>query len=157
MAQPLRILLAEDNPGDVFLVKRALSRHLATEYELVVANDGDSAWKLIESADKTSAASFDLFIVDLNLPVRPGLEVLARIRKCRGKMSRAIVLIVSSSSSRPDREAVTREGADYYFCKPSELESFLKLGVIVRDLWNRRMESEGSKSRPPSAQRRMTP
>ena len=145
MARAMRILLAEDNPGDVFLVKRALRRHLAAEHELVVANDGDAAWKLIESAEKNTAESFDLFIVDLNLPVRPGLEVLARIRRCHGKMSRAAVVIVTSSSSRPDREAAWRGGADYYFCKPSDLESFLTLGVIVRDLWSHRRESAQSK------------
>jgi len=145
MARAMRILLAEDNPGDVFLVKRALSRHLAVEHELVVANDGDAAWKLIESADGTPAASFDLFIIDLNLPVRPGLEVLARIRRCRGKMSRAIVLVVTSSSSMPDRDAARRGGADYYFCKPSDLASFLNLGIVVRDLWNVRAGEKTSK------------
>jgi CheY-like chemotaxis protein len=145
MARAMRILLAEDNPGDVFLVKKALKRHLAVEHELVVANDGDAAWKLIESAEGTPPAGFDLFIIDLNLPVRPGLEVLARIRRCRGKMSRAIVLVVTSSSSVPDREAARR--ADYYFCKPSDLESFLKLGVVVRDLWNVQVEEKTSKTK----------
>ena len=146
MARAMRILLAEDNPGDVFLVKRALSRHLSVQHELVVANDGDVAWKMIESADRSRTGGFDLFIIDLNLPVRPGLEVLARIRRCRGKMSRAIVLIVTSSSSAPDRDGALVGGADYYFCKPSDLESFLNLGAVVRDLWNVRLAKPTSKT-----------
>jgi len=152
----MRILLAEDNPGDVFLVKRALRRHLTVQYELVVASDGDSAWKLIESADRDPAACFDLFILDLNLPVRPGLEVLARIRRCRGSMSHAIVLVITSSSAMPDREAVRRGGADYYFCKPSELESFLHLGAIIRDLWNIRMEEKKLTAEHPARRKGMT-
>lgn len=130
----LRILLAEDNPGDVFLVKEALSRH-SIDHILTVASDGQRAWERIEAAEGERAAGFDLFLLDLNLPVRTGLELLARIRASRTKLARAPVVIVTSSNSIHDRAAAERAGTDCYFCKPSNLEEFMELGSIVRELW----------------------
>jgi CheY-like chemotaxis protein len=134
----LRILLAEDNPGDVFLVKEALSRH-SIDHTLTVASDGQRAWERIEAAEEERAKVFDLFLLDLNLPVRPGLELLARIRGSRTKISRAPIVIVTSSNSIHDRAAAERAGADRYFCKPSNLEEFMELGCIVRELWTARL------------------
>ena len=134
MGPALRILLAEDNPGDVFLVEEALNRQ-SIAHEITVVSDGERAWKSIEAADAAGGGAFDLFMLDLNLPVRPGLELLARIRRSRGRISKAPVVIVTSSNSTRDRNAAARGGADYYFCKPSKLEEFLKLGPILEQLW----------------------
>ena len=134
MSSALRILLAEDNPGDVYLVEEALKRQ-SLAHELTVVNDGDRAWKSIEAAENSEARGFDLFMFDLNLPARPGLELLARIRRSRGKISKAPVVIVTSSNSMKDRTAAAWGGADYYFCKPLKLDEFLKLGPIIEKLW----------------------
>jgi DNA-binding response OmpR family regulator len=135
--------LAEDNPGDVFLFQEALNRS-SIAHELTVATDGEGAWKWIEAAEKADAG-FDLFVLDLNLPVRPGLELLARIRSSRGKISRAPVVIMTSSNAVRDRSAAAHGGADYYFCKPSNLDEFLKLGSIVQQL---RPADAGEDTRP---------
>ena len=128
------ILLAEDNPGDVFLVKHALERH-SVEHELTIAADGQSAWKFIDAATASPANAFDIFLLDLNLPIRSGLELLARIRLSSGKIAQAIIVIVTSSNSPHDRAAAVDGGADHYFCKPSNLDGFLELGAIVKQLW----------------------
>ena len=143
MGRALRILLAEDNPGDVYLIKEALNRH-SPEHELLVATDGGSAWKLIEAAEKPRARKFDIFMLDLNLPTRPGLELLARVRSSRGRMSRALIVIVTSSNAAQDRSAAAQGGADYFFCKPSNLDAFLQLGAIVRRLWAERTRRRGT-------------
>ena len=131
MKPAFRILLAEDNPGDVFLVKEALRRY-GVDCNLTVADNGQEGWDLIEAGDADPARAFDLFMIDLNLPARPGVELVARIRSARGTMAKAPVLIFTSSSSARDRAAANRAGANYYFCKPSNLEQFLELGSIVR-------------------------
>ena len=133
MAPALRILLAEDNAGDVFLVREALNRHCA-DFELTVANDGKRAWELIEAAESNQRRAFTFFLLDLNLPARPGLELLMKIRRSV-VMSSAPVVIVTSSDAASDRMLVEKSGADYYFCKPSRLEKFLELGSIVQTLW----------------------
>jgi DNA-binding response OmpR family regulator len=133
MGRALRILLVEDDPGDVFLVKEALNRH-SLKHELTVAGDGGAAWALIERADTPRGRNFDIFLLDLNLPVRPGLELLKRIRSSRRSMARALVVIVTSSNSPVDRDGATQGGADYYFCKPSHFEEFLQLGSVLKEL-----------------------
>ena len=137
MNRVLRILLAEDNPGDVYLVQEALHRN-GVSHELTLAKDGTSAWNLIDACEASPELSFDIILLDLNLPVRCGLEVLERIRRCRGPLARALVVVVTSSDSPRDRAAANRGKADYYFRKPSDLEQFLELGSIVQELWARR-------------------
>jgi CheY-like chemotaxis protein len=135
----LRILLAEDNPGDVYLVKEALRLH-SIEYELVLAESGLSAWQLIEGAQSDRAKGFDICILDLNLPVRDGLELTARIRGSDGAQPRTLIVIMSSSNSARERDAALQAGADYYFCKPSSLDEFLRFGAILQDLWTTRQK-----------------
>lgn len=135
----LRILLAEDNPGDVYLVKEALKQH-AIEHELILAEDGLSAWALIDAVESDGARRFDICILDLNLPVRDGLELAARIRGCDGKQPGTLIIMMTSSNSVRERSAALQAGADYYFCKPSNLEDFLGFGGILRDLWQTRQQ-----------------
>src|SRR5580700_3408324 len=79
-----RILLAEDNDGDVFLVRRALEKRGLT-HELVVAHNGEEAlvWLQAHShvpSDNGDAAP-DLILLDLNLPRIDGGQLLSHIRK----------------------------------------------------------------------------
>jgi CheY-like chemotaxis protein len=133
MSLPLTVLLAEDNPGDVFLVRRALEKHGLKEVDLVVVEDGQAALRYIEHVDTDdSAVSPDLALVDLNLPRTTGNHILTRIRQSR--RCRAIpIIIVTSSGSPMDREAVSQLGATAYFQKPGDLAGFMCLGQIVRD------------------------
>ena len=140
----LRILLAEDNPGDVYLVKEALRQH-SIEHELILAEDGVSAWKLVDGVASDGAKGFDICILDLNLPVRDGLEIAARIRGGDGGRPPTLILIMSSSNSVRERNAALEAGADYYFCKPSNLEEFLGFGAILQDLWKARQKQAPTK------------
>ena len=75
----------------------------------------------------------DLVVLDLNLPKKGGIEVLRHIRNttvCRN----ALVLVVSSSDSRTDREAARALGFDGYFRKPSVYAEFMELGPLIREL-----------------------
>ena len=142
MGRALRILLAEDNPGDVFLVREALRRNFI-EHELTVAKDGRSAWDLIEAADGSGTEGFDIFMLDLNLPARTGLELLSRIRGGRGNIADALIVILTSSNWSKDRMSAERDGADYYFLKPSTLDGLLQIGNIIAQLWSERSAPRG--------------
>lgn len=129
-ATPITILLAEDNPGDVYLVRLALQQS-GLNYSLVEVSDGEEAMRYLNALsndDTVPAPSFAL--LDLNLPRVDGKRVLERLKaipKCFH--TRAIVL--TSSEYPADRADVDRLGADGYFHKPQELEEFLKLGDLV--------------------------
>jgi chemotaxis family two-component system response regulator Rcp1 len=131
--QRVSILLAEDNPADAGLVRLALEEH-GVEGELIVIEDGEKAIEFIQATEADEAAPCpDLAIVDLNLPKKPGREVLARMRmseRCR----HIPVIILSSSDAERDRADAVQFGASRYIRKPSKLEEFLSLGLIFKAL-----------------------
>jgi two-component system, chemotaxis family, response regulator Rcp1 len=131
MKSQLRILLAEDNPGDVVLVKEALSSNNLS-YSLRTAEDGERALEFIEEAE-AGKLILDLVLLDLNLPKVSGDQVLARIRSSR-KLKSLPVIIVTSSDSPRDRARTAALGVDYYFRKPSDFEEFLTLGNVVEQV-----------------------
>jgi CheY-like chemotaxis protein len=127
------ILLAEDNPGDIFLVRRALQMH-QVDAELTVVQDGQSAMAEVEKADRDdSAACPDLILLDLNLPRATGSRILERIRQSK-RFANTPIIVVTSSDSPVDRRAATQFGAAHYFQKPSDLAGFMLLGGIVKQL-----------------------
>jgi chemotaxis family two-component system response regulator Rcp1 len=128
---PYRIWIAEDNPADVYLIEEALRRH-EFAYHLEIADNGEEMLKMIAVIDQdTSANCPDLFLVDLNLPRRPGDEVLARIRQS-SRCSHVPVIVITSSDSPQDRARARDLGASFYFRKPADLERFMAIGGIVR-------------------------
>jgi chemotaxis family two-component system response regulator Rcp1 len=127
---PVVVFLAEDNPADAGLVRRALEEH-GFEGELIVIADGEKAIEFIRAIDAEAARCPDLAIVDLNLPKKPGREVLERIRlseRCR----HIPVVILSSSDAERDKADAVRFGASKYIRKPSKLDEFLSLGAIFK-------------------------
>ena len=128
-----RILLAEDNEGDVFLVRRALEKR-ALSHELVVKHNGEEAlaWLDAHSAPEDSATAPDLILLDLNLPRVDGAQVLSHIRKSDA-FSRTPVIVLTSSDSPKDRQMALELGANLYFRKPTDLASFMDLGRIIEE------------------------
>jgi CheY-like chemotaxis protein len=129
----LRILVAEDNDGDVFLVRRVLDLHVGN-YELFLARDGEEALQLLEQANADAAApSPDFVVLDLNLPRYSGVQVLERLRKIP-RCATAPVIVFTSSDSPQDKAEAFRVGADRYFHKPTDLAGFMKLGELIREI-----------------------
>jgi CheY-like chemotaxis protein len=135
------ILLAEDNPGDVFLIRRALEKQ-GLDFDLVVVEDGQAALHFLDRADADhSIAHPDLALLDLNLPRATGSRILLRIRQSL-RCAAIPVVVVTSSDSPLDHEAATRLGANYYFQKPGDLATFMHLGVIVSQLLDDSRQAE---------------
>lgn len=131
---PITILLAEDNPGDVYLVRLALKQS-GLNLNLVEVSDGEQAMQYLNALGSDEASPAPAFVLlDLNLPRVDGksvLERLKRIPKCLGTRT----IILTSSEYPADRADVDRLGADSYFHKPQDLEAFLKLGDLVASMW----------------------
>jgi chemotaxis family two-component system response regulator Rcp1 len=127
-----RIWIAEDNPADVYLIEEALRRYGFT-YLLETADNGEDMLEMIARIDQDPSQKCpDLFLLDLNLPRRPGDEVLARIRGSR-RCAHVPVIVITSSDSPQDRARARDLGASFYFRKPADLERFMTIGGIVRD------------------------
>jgi chemotaxis family two-component system response regulator Rcp1 len=145
-----RVLVVEDNPVDVELLRLALAEEPAWPVETVIAEDGEKAISLInrQAADPTLRKP-DLIVLDLNVPRRDGTEVLRAIRSTQG-LSNVPVAILSSSPGDviQDRLTAAHVTADGHFTKPSNIDDFLQLGRALH-LW---YEQQGRMRRQGCAQ-----
>ena len=127
------VLLVEDSPADIYIVRESLKKHLR-DIELRVLSDGEKAFDLIEATEADDAApSPAVLILDLNLPKRSGQEILRRIRQS-SKLAQVPVVIFTSSDSPDDRAETSRLGATAYFRKPADLEEFMCIGKVVQSV-----------------------
>ena len=128
----VKILLAEDNPADVYLIREALREH-GVECPICVASDGRRVLELIAGAEPVEIADLALIILDLNLPLHDGIEILHHLRGS-AVLRRVPVVVLTSSDSPRDRIVASELGAASYLRKPSNLEQFLELGAFFKDL-----------------------
>ena len=138
-----RILLAEDNPADVYLIREALKEH-GVECSMQVASDGKEVLSLI-SEETPGADDLELIILDLNLPRHDGIEILERLREST-RLAHVPVVVLTSSDSPQDRLVATHLGARRYLRKLSSLEQFLDLGAIFRELLGLKPAEKGANS-----------
>jgi two-component system, chemotaxis family, response regulator Rcp1 len=122
-----RVLVVEDNPVDVRLLRYALEKQREWPTEMTVAEDGEKAIHLLEQS-VSRATRPDFVILDLNLPKRDGTEVLRWIRSTEGLRSLRVAVVSSSpvDVSR-DKMSGAKVEADCYFVKPMDVESFIGL------------------------------
>jgi CheY-like chemotaxis protein len=128
------ILLGEDNPADVYLIRQALDEH-GVKYSLEVATHGGEMVTAI-----ARAVAPDLIVLDLNLPRHDGLEILEMIRE-QPTFEGVPVVILTSSDSPKDRAAASVLSADRYIRKPSNLEEFMAIGQTLRSILRDRRQA----------------
>ncbi|AEG94212.1 response regulator [Ramlibacter tataouinensis] len=130
------ILLVEDNPDDVLLIRRAFRRSGITT-PLSVVGDGDAAVAYLAGegpyADRSLHPLPRLVLLDLKLPCRSGLEVLAWIRG-RPAFSGLVVVVLTSSSESRDLERAYALGVNSFLVKPVEFDRLLDM-VKTLDLY----------------------
>ena len=126
------ILLAEDNPADVYLIREALREH-GVDCLVRVESDGRQVLRIIADAKTPRGEDLSLIILDLNLPLHDGIEILQELRKTRALAHVPVVVLTSSDSPR-DRIVASELGATCYLRKPSNLDQFLSLGAVFKDL-----------------------
>lgn len=127
------VLLADDNPSDVYLIREALREH-AVDCMLHVVSDGKDALRIISGeTGNADAGSISLIILDLNLPRHDGIEILQKLRESVA-LGHVPVVVLTSSDSPRDRVLANELGATRYLRKPSNLEEFLSLGAVFKDI-----------------------
>ena len=130
--QQLSLLLVEDNPSDVFLVEEAMKEEGLTCH-LELADDGEKAIRILDDVDAGSRNRPNLLLVDLNVPRENGTTVLQRVRRSP-VCGKTPVVMMSTSDTPVERKRALDLGATEYFCKPSSLAQFMRLGKLVRRL-----------------------
>jgi CheY-like chemotaxis protein len=144
--QPFEILIAEDNPADVALVREALKTN-NIDCVLHVLTDGEKALARIDSLDSDpKMPQVDLLILDMHLPKHDGEAVLQRLRSTR-HYARTPVIVMTSLSSPAFEQKAGKDAAMLCFPKPSTVDELLELGLVVRNVLD--CQGRGAlKSRP---------
>jgi two-component system, chemotaxis family, response regulator Rcp1 len=128
------VLIVDDNPADVALVCEALagSKHSS---QINSVGDGVEALAFLNHRDKyVNAIRPDLVILDLNLPKRDGLAVLAAM-KAGPDLRRIPVVIFSTSQLRKDIVRSYEMGANCYVSKPGNLNDFFFAVKSIEEFW----------------------
>jgi CheY-like chemotaxis protein len=114
-----RVLAIEDNAGDRFLLREALSA-LEDRIELEIAPDGESALRSLREGEKP-----DLLLLDVNLPRKGGLEVLGEIVG-DSRFRDVPALVLSTSVSPWEVEKARSLGVLGYVTKGFDIEDFFQ-------------------------------
>ena len=115
--QSLKILVAEDEPDVLNVMCKAVARE---GYNVVTAADGEEAWQKIQSEIP------DMILLDINMPVKNGFEVLKLVRENPSGDKWQPVIIVSARSELNDIRNSYNLEADHYIAKPCQMDDVLK-------------------------------
>jgi two-component system, chemotaxis family, response regulator Rcp1 len=129
-----KILLVEDNPGDVRLTREAM-REGKVLVDLSVVGDGEEALAFLRQEGEYARAEHpDLILLDLNLPKKDGREVLAEI-KSDNKLKRIPVVILTTSKDEEDVLKAYDLHANCYIAKPVDFDQFTTVVKSIEDFW----------------------
>jgi DNA-binding response OmpR family regulator len=134
------MLLVEDNPADVLLLEMALSEY-DISLQLLVVTDGEEAIKYVEDIDRAGKTCPRLFVLDLNLPKKTGLDVLQKIRSSRN-CAETPVVILSSQDSSQNRAEAKRLGVTAYLKKALDIHGLLEIGSKLHTLLHPNLPGE---------------
>ena len=122
------LLAVEDDPGDIFMLERAL-RRAGIANPLVIVRDGEAAIDYLagqgDYADRERFPLPTVMLLDLKLPKRSGLEVLAWLRDQPG-LKRLRVVVLTSSRESPDVNRAHDLGVSSYLVKPVDMTSLVE-------------------------------
>jgi len=132
--EPVEILLAEDNPGDVKLTRKALEKgRLANN--LHVVNDGVETMQFLRGEGEYEGRPRpDLVLLDLNMPRKDGREVLEDIKKTPD-LKRIPVVVLTSSEAEEDVLRSYELHANAYLTKPVDFSGFIDVVGKLEEFW----------------------
>ncbi len=130
----LRILLVEDNEGDILLIKEAFEDARIIN-DLVVVKDGESAINYLNKRKGyESVLTPDIVLLDINLPRKNGLEVLDYIKQNVKLKQIPVIMLTTSSSDRDILESYNKH-ANCFITKPVDVEDFLNVITSIEHFW----------------------
>ena len=125
-ADLVSVLLVDDDPGDALLVREAFDEHKVGNV-LSVVSDGVQAMEYVRGqGDYAAVARPDLILLDLNLPRKSGIEVLAEI-KSDPVLSMIPVVVLTTSEAEEDIVRAYKLHANAYVTKPVDFERFTEI------------------------------
>jgi two-component system, chemotaxis family, response regulator Rcp1 len=130
----IRILLVEDNEGDIVLTLKALKRaHVHNEIDVV--RDGEQALQFLHKQGPFSHAETPgLILLDINLPKIDGVEVLAEVKKHEHLRLIPVVMLTTSDSEKDIMQSYYHY-ANCFITKPVNFTKFMEVIKTVKEFW----------------------
>ena len=125
----IKILLVEDNEGDIILTQEAL-RDGKIKNNIIIARDGVEALALLDSGESLP----DLILLDINLPKLNGLEVLTAI-KTDLRLKTIPVIMLSTSDEQNDILTSYNNYANCFITKPVDFNRFIDVVRTIETFW----------------------
>ncbi|MEO7195881.1 MAG: response regulator [Pseudonocardiaceae bacterium] len=130
----VHVLLVEDDPGDVLLTQEAFEHHRIRN-PLHVVNDGAAALRFLRrESEHVDAPRPGLILLDLNLPLMNGREVLAEI-KSDERLRRIPVVVLTTSQAEEDIVRSYDVHANAYVTKPVDFTRFMEVIRQIDDFF----------------------
>jgi chemotaxis family two-component system response regulator Rcp1 len=129
-----RILLVEDNPGDIRLTQEAL-KESQIEITLDVVSDGEQAVDFLMQRNRFSdSIRPNIILLDLNLPKKNGIEVLKEI-KVHDSLKKIPVIVLTTSDAEHDISKAYELHANCYILKPVDFDDFAQVIKLIETYW----------------------
>jgi CheY-like chemotaxis protein len=133
-AELISVLLVDDDPGDVLLVKEAFEDHKVGNV-LSVVSDGVEAMQYVrQEGTHADVTRPDLMLLDLNLPRKSGIEVLSEI-KSDPALSTIPIVVLTTSEAEEDILGAYKLHANAYITKPVDFEQFSQIVHQIDDFF----------------------
>ncbi len=130
----MKILLAEDNEGDIILTTDAFEE-AKTPVTLNVVRDGKEIIDyLTRSGEHADAEMPDLVMLDVNMPKKNGHEVLRFIKE-NEKLKHIPVIMFTTSNSDRDINLAYNNHVNCYISKPTDIKDYLKITDLIQNYW----------------------
>ncbi|AGB37868.1 response regulator [Natronococcus occultus] len=133
-SESTNILLVEDNPGDVTLVREAFDE-VADDVRIDTVPDGDEAMRVLSERRETGTLP-DILLLDLNVPGMHGLELLESLQKSPELTAIPVIVLTCSDDETDIAESYNRR-ANAYLTKPDSSDGFVSLAQAVDEFWLR--------------------
>jgi CheY-like chemotaxis protein len=128
------ILLVEDNEGDIILTTEALEESELVKKINVVKNGKDAIDYVFNKGNFKEASRPDLILLDVNLPLKSGYEVLKAIKSDDEKKQIPVIMLTTSSSEN-DINISYLNHANCYITKPVDLKDFYVAMGKIEQFW----------------------
>ncbi|HMC85275.1 MAG TPA: response regulator, partial [Chitinophagaceae bacterium] len=132
--EDVKILLIEDNEGDIVLTLQALKEAKVVNVVYVV-KDGEEALKYLrKEGSYNDEETPGLILLDINLPRLDGIAVLAEIKNDAAFMTIPVVMLTTSNAEKDIMESY-RHHANCYITKPVDYQKFMDVVLAIKDFW----------------------
>lgn len=132
--RPIHILLVEDNEGDILLTTEALEDSRVINTISVVRNGKQALDYLFKRDVFAHSLTPDLILLDINLPLKSGHEVLAEL-KASEELKHVPIIMLTTSSSQNDISQCYKNHANCYITKPVDVNDFLEAIATIEHFW----------------------